>query len=137
MIKALIDTNVVLDALASREPFRADAEKIFLMAAEEEFHGFITANSITDIYYLTRKNVSEATAREAIRNLLQLFTVVDVRGEDCELALDSPIADYEDALVATCAARAEVDYIVTRDEDFLKNRAGVSIVSPGDLHNIY
>jgi len=73
MIKALIDTNVVLDALAAREPYRAEAERIFMLAAEEKFQGFVTANSITDIYYLIKKNTSEATAREALRNLLQVF----------------------------------------------------------------
>ena len=60
MIKALIDTNVVLDALAGREPFRAEAERIFMLAAEEKFQAFVTANSITDVYYLVRKNTSEA-----------------------------------------------------------------------------
>ena len=130
MIKALIDTNVVLDALASREPFREAAEKIFLLAAKEKFQGFITANSVTDIYYLVRKNVSEATAREAIRNLLQLFTVVDLRGEDCEAALDSPMRDYEDALAAVCAEKVEAEYIVTRDENFLHAAPTLPAMTP-------
>ncbi len=133
MIRALIDTNVVLDALASREPFRADAEKIFMLAAEEKLQAFVTANSITDIYYLIRKNVSDAAAREALRNLLQLFTVVGISGDDCEAALDSPIADYEDALAAVCAVKAGVDHIVTRDEDFLKAQAEPRIVLPATL----
>jgi predicted nucleic acid-binding protein len=133
MIKALIDTNVVLDALTSREPFRADAEKIFMLAAEEKLQAFVTVNSITDIYYLVRKNASETSAREAIRNLLQLFTVVDISGEDCETALDSFIADYEDALVAACAVKAGVEYIVTRDEEFLNSQTAVSVVSPSAL----
>ena len=130
MIKALIDTNVLLDAIASREPFRADAEKIFLLAAEERFQGFVTAGSITDIYYLIRKNVSEVLARDAVRNLLQLFSVVDITGKDCETALDSAITDYEDALVAACAAKAAVECIVTRDEDFLKAKIDISVISP-------
>ncbi len=129
MIKALIDTNVVLDALASHEPFRVDAEKLFMLAAGDKFHGAITANSVTEIYYLIRKKVSDAAARGAIWNLLQLFTVVDVSGKDCEAALDSPIVDYEDALVATCAAKAGMDYIVTRDEDFLQAESLIDIVS--------
>ncbi len=32
-MKVLIDTNVVIDALASREPWRESAEKIFIMVA--------------------------------------------------------------------------------------------------------
>lgn len=133
MIRALIDTNVVLDALASREPFREDAEKIFMLAAQEKFQGFIAANSITDLYYLVRKKVSEAAAREAIRNLLLLFTVVDICGEDCETALNAPIDDYEDALVAICAVKAGVDFIVTRNEEFLQAGVSVPAVIPADL----
>jgi len=133
MLKALIDTNVVLDALASREPFRAEAEKIFMLAAEEKFRGFVTANSITDIYYLVRKSVSDATAREALRKLFHLFTIVDISGEDCEAALESPSDDYEDALVANSAAKAGIDHIITRDADFLKTQAGVSVVAPAEF----
>jgi predicted nucleic acid-binding protein len=130
MIKALIDTNVVLDALAAREPFRAEAESIFMLAAKEKFQGLVTANSITDIYYLVRKNASEAIAREVLHNLLQLFAIVDINGKDCARALESPIEDYEDALVAVCASKIGADYIITRDEGFLQARSPVSVVAP-------
>ena len=130
MIKALIDTNVVLDALAAREPFRAEAERLFILAAEEKFQGFVTANSITDIYYLVRKHSSEATARETLRNLLQVFAVVDISGKDCEKALESAIDDFEDALVAVCASKMGADYIITRDAGFLQAQSPVPVVAP-------
>jgi len=133
MIKAVIDTNVVLDALAAREPFRAEAEMLFMLAAEEKFQGCITANSVTDIYYLVRKNASAAMAREAVRNLLQLFVVVDVSGKDCENALESTMDDYEDALVAICAAKIGADCIITRDEVFLRAQSPVPVVAPADF----
>jgi predicted nucleic acid-binding protein len=133
MIKALIDTNVVLDALAARDPFRAEAERIFMLAAEEKFQGFITANSITDIYYLVRKNTSETPAREALRNLLHIFAVVDINGKDCENALDSAIEDYEDALVAVCASKMDADCIITRDTDFLRQQPSIPVVTPAEF----
>jgi predicted nucleic acid-binding protein len=130
MIKALIDTNVLLDAVAAREPFRADAERIFLLAAGETFQGFVTANSVTDLYYLVRKNTSETTAREALRNLFQIFAVVDINGKDCENALESAIDDYEDALVAVCALKTSADAIITRDEGLLQAQSLVPAVTP-------
>jgi predicted nucleic acid-binding protein len=133
MIKALIDTNIVLDALASREPFRAEAEKIFMLAAEENFQGFVTANSITDIYYLVKKKNTEATAREALRNLFQVFTIVDINGMDCENALESPIDDYEDALVVACASKIDADCVITRDENFLQALSPVPVVAPAEF----
>ena len=136
MIKALIDTNVVLDALASREPFRVEAEKIFMLAAAEKFQAFVTANSITDVYYLVRKNTSEAMAREALRNLFQVFAVVDVRGKDCENALESVIGDYEDALAAVCASKIDADHIITRDEDFLQAQSPVPVATPAGFFKV-
>ena len=136
MIKALIDTNVVLDALAAREPFRAEAERIFMLAAEEKCQVFVTANSITDIYYLVRKNVSETIARETLRNVLLVFAIVDISGKDCEDALESPIDDYEDALVAVCAYKVGVDYIITRDEGFWQSQPPVPIVTPAGFLKI-
>ncbi len=46
-MKILVDTNVIIDALAAREPFREDAEAILLLAAEEQITGFVTGSSIT------------------------------------------------------------------------------------------
>ena len=49
-MKALIDTCIIIDALQSREPFKNDAESIFLRAANKQFDGFITAKSFVPIY---------------------------------------------------------------------------------------
>ncbi len=137
MTKVLVDTNIVLDALTGRKPFYENAEKILLLAAEEKIQGYITASSVTDIYYLVQKNVSDQKARQTLHNLFQLVMVIDVKGKDCEQALELPIEDYEDALIATCAARAKMDYLVTRDEAFLNASSLVRVVSPAQLLEIF
>ncbi len=129
-MKVLLDTNVLLDAIAARQPFCGDAQRIFLLAAQERFEGLLTANSVTDIYYVARKTLSDAQAREALRSLFQVFTVVDVRGADCEAALDSRIADYEDAVAVLCARKAGAECIITRDEGFLQAAPEPAAVSP-------
>jgi predicted nucleic acid-binding protein len=130
LLKALIDTNVILDAIAAREPFRQDAEKIILLAAEEEIEGCITANSAADIYYLARKHLSEKDTREALRRLFYIFSILDVRGDDCVTALDIPMEDFEDAIMTVCARRAEVDCVISRDNIFLKSDNTVPVTSP-------
>ncbi len=92
-MKVLLDINVVLYAIATREPFKDAAQRIVLLAAEEKFEGFITANCLTDIYYIARKSLSDADAREALRNLLQVFNVIDLCDTDCLAALDRAIMD--------------------------------------------
>lgn len=62
-MKIFVDTNIIIDALASRKPFFNDAEKIFVLAANERIEAFISASSVTDIYYILRKYTSESTTR--------------------------------------------------------------------------
>ena len=119
-MKLLVDTNIIIDALASRKPFAADAEKIFLLAAKEEIEAYIGASSITDIYYILRKYSSEEVSRSSLLRLCQIFRVLPVSASECVSALDSTIPDYEDALQEVCARASHLDCILTRDETFLK-----------------
>ena len=48
-MRILADTNVIIDALTSREPWNKSAEEIFLMAANHTIEMYITASSATSI----------------------------------------------------------------------------------------
>ena len=39
-MKALMDTCIIIDALQNRHPFCEEAQKIFLLCANDEFEGF-------------------------------------------------------------------------------------------------
>ena len=54
-MRVLVDTCVIIDALQSRVPFAEAAQKIFIYSANKQFEGYITAKSVTDIYYLTHR----------------------------------------------------------------------------------
>lgn len=115
-MKVLVDTNIIIDALTGREPFRETAEKIFMFAANQIEDLYITASSATDIYYLMRKHMhSSDQAKNAISKLFELFYILDVTSEDCRQALLLKLKDYEDAVVSYCAIRNQIDYIVTRN----------------------
>ena len=116
-MKILVDTNVIIDALTSREPWNESAEKIFIMAANNIVDMYITASSTTDIYYLVRKHLHNAeTARQVMGKLYSLVGILEVKEEDCVDALVSPITDYEDAVVEQVARRTGVECIVTRNQ---------------------
>lgn len=133
MIKAMLDSNVILDALTSREPFNEHAEQLFLMAANDDYDGCITANSMTDIYYLVCKSADMTVAKRALQNLLQLYTIVAVNSDDCEDALEGPIEDFEDSLVAVCARKVQAEYIISRDKAFLRADSPVPVIEPKDF----
>ena len=132
-MRVLFDTCVVLDALQAREPFRAEAEKLFLLVANERLGGVLTAKSITEIYYLTHQLThSDQRTREILLNLLSLFDLADTTGNDCRQVLLSELSDYEDAVMVEAAVREELDCIVTRNQrDYRK--AACKIVSPAEL----
>lgn len=135
-MKALLDTCIVVDALQSRQPFAADAQKIFLLAANNRFIGCITAKSATDIYYLTHRCThSDKQSRAVLNKLFTLFEVLDTAGIDCRHAIPSPVGDYEDAVMIETAARCEIDCIVTRNIcDYVKSR--VKVLSPEEFINV-
>lgn len=119
-MNVLIDTNVILDAMLSRSPFSEAARTLFIWAAEEKINACITASSVTDIYYLLQKHLHDKEkCRQEISKILTLFHIIEVSGTDCEKALELTMSDYEDALLATCAKRSKIEYIITRNvKDF-------------------
>jgi len=133
-MRILLDTNVVLDAIAQRKPFYLDAQKIINFVLDNKLEGHITANSITDIYYIARKYLNQTELRNAMRSLFSVFSIIDVLGSDCHKALDFPLNDYEDALLVVCGGKAVIDYIITRDEEFLHEaNLPIPVISPHDF----
>jgi predicted nucleic acid-binding protein len=119
-MKVLLDTNIIVDNLALREPHHKYAKEIFNLIAKKRIAGYVNTSSVTDIYYILRKTFSDTDSRKKIRVLLDLLHTVEVTKADCFAALDSPIKDFEDALVAICADKENLDFIITRDIEFLK-----------------
>lgn len=131
-LKIAFDTNVLLDTILNR-PGRAEAVRLMYAVSEEKIAGIVSANSITDVYYTSRKGIGDAAARNAILDILSIFDVTPVDGEVCSIALNEPMTDYEDAVLAVCAAREQADYIVTRDQAFLAAPSPVPSMTPTDL----
>ncbi len=122
-MKALMDTCIIIDALQNRQPFCEDAQKIFLLCANDEFEGFLTAKAITDIYYLTHRYLhNDKATREIIVKLCKLFSIVDTSSLDIINALSSEVSDFEDAVMIESALRYGTDCIVTRNvKDYSKS----------------
>jgi predicted nucleic acid-binding protein len=114
-MRVLLDSNVILDVLLAREPWVAEASDVWRGCLSGAIQGYITATSVTDIYYLSRRQVGHARAIAAIAECLSAFQVLAVAGRDLELAIERSGTDFEDDLQAVVAERAGLDAIVTRD----------------------
>ena len=132
-MKALIDTCVVVDVLQNRKPFSEDAKSIFLLCANKQFEGFLTAKSITDIYYLThRQTHSDALTRDILSKLCELFCLLDTTALDIRKAISAETTDFEDALMIETAISNHIDCIVTRNTNDYK-KALIPVYEPKEF----
>ncbi len=132
-MRTVIDTCVIVDALQSREPFCKEAQSIFLLCANRQFEGFLTAKAITDIYYLThRQTHSDKATRDVLTKLCALFVLLDTTALDIRKAISAEISDFEDAVMVETAVRSGADCIVTRNtKDYAK--AQIAVCTPEEF----
>ena len=136
-MKVLLDTNVIVDVLQSREPWYRQGQAIFLAVANREITGCITAKEAADIHFFSRKQFAgqenvDGKARDVLAKLFALFEVLDSLAEDCQNALGIDNGDYEDAMMMATASRSGVDYIVTRNAAHFET-GSVPACSPEDF----
>ena len=113
----MCDTNVIVDVLLEREPFVRDSYDVLNLCEKRRIDGFISASSVTDIYYLVRKYThSTEYAYKAVGKLLEIMNVCSVTNDDVLTAFRQRAKDFEDCLMATCAKAIHCDCIVTRNK---------------------
>ena len=114
--KILIDTNVLIDYLLEREPFFEDAKKVILSCTNGETKGCIAAHSLSNMFFILRKDYDAKERREVLLNLCKIF---DVEGIDKAKLIsglqNENFSDFEDCRQMECAKAYEADYIVTRN----------------------
>ena len=71
-------------------------------------------------------------ARAALRQLLAIFEIAAVNRSVLEQALQSGIADFEDAVLEQSARLVAADCIVTRDSKHFQ-KSSVPVLDPAEL----
>jgi predicted nucleic acid-binding protein len=135
MKRVLIDTNVILDIALKRQPFFDSSSEFFYLIDLDKIAGFVTATTITDIYYISKKETNSETAIHFISGLLDIVDIVGVDKEVIVNALHSGMKDFEDAVQVSAAEYNEIRIIVTRNKaDF--NGCGLEIFTPDEFIKI-
>jgi predicted nucleic acid-binding protein len=127
-----IDTNVLIDVLAKREPFYADSAQIWTLAEEGQIKGFISVISFNNIYYVVRRLRTRQAANHMMVLLRDLFTPVPLDKQIIDQAIDSGFKDLEDAIQYFSAVRAESNCIVSRDTDAFP-QSDLPVLTPAEL----
>lgn len=129
----LIDTNVLLDELEKREPFYEASDKVLSLCASKQIKGYIALHSVSNIFYILRKNYSAENRRSLILGILKFLQVANVSHKNVRRALErSNFTDFEDCLQDECAKQIHADYIITRNTmDF--SASSIPAITPSDF----
>ena len=77
-MKLLLDTNILLDIALKRQPFVIQAAQVLTTAQHQKFPLYMTATTITDLFYIVRKAKGKDIALAFIEDLLQYVDVAAV-----------------------------------------------------------
>jgi predicted nucleic acid-binding protein len=118
-VKVLFDTNIILDFALQRQPWFTDSEQIIYFAEQKHILGYVSASTVSDIYYIIRKSKGKELALEFIVNLTIVCQIAAVDSLVISMALNVNFKDFEDAIQYSTAVINNLDAIVTRNpQDF-------------------
>lgn len=110
-----VDTGIILDVLAKREPFYKAAAILFSHVERGELKACVSSLTFANLFYILRKELSAPKAVEALKKLRQLVTVLPVDDKIAAHALDGGFTDFEDALQYHTALSKGIPCLITRN----------------------
>ena len=131
-MKLLIDANILLDVLQSREPHVHTSSVIWKLCETERAKGYVSALTFANLVYIMRKELEPKKIDEILQALSLIFEFVDFSVADLSHAAELRWDDFEDAIQSVTATRVHADYIITRNvRDF--KRSKVIVFTPSEL----
>jgi len=131
-MRVVLDTNIILDIALRREPHFLDSSGVFMKIDSSVVYGFVTATTITDIYYISKKEKGHQVSIDFITNLIEIIDVIGIDRRVIIESLLSKIADFEDAVQSVSSFLNNIDYIITRNQkDF--SESSVKAITPKEF----
>jgi predicted nucleic acid-binding protein len=123
MKKLLIDTNIVIDLLAKREPYYPGSAGLFSLADKKKVKLSVSSLTFANTNYTLLKAKKPVEAKSILRKFKLLVDVLPLDDKIIGLALnDTDFEDFEDGLQYFSAIENNQDVIITRNlTDFKKS----------------
>ena len=115
MEKVFIDTDIILDVLAKREPHFKFAAHLLSLADTGKIKIGVSSLTFSNLNYMLSKQFGSAEARKFLVRFKTLVQVLTVDDKIIELALGSNFKDYEDAIQYYCAINNNYKTLLTRN----------------------
>ena len=132
-MRVLADTNIILDILQNRQPF-FKASYVSLQLALKKCTVYISATTVTDVVYITRRFFNNSTEqKKVLADFFSQFKICSVKNKQLKQAFSSEMPDFEDAVQAFCARKNRISYIITRNTKDYKF-SPVKAIEPSDFN---
>ncbi len=128
-MRLLIDTNILLDMVLKRKNCDISME-LFRKIRTYKAEAYITASSVTDLFYIIRKEMhSTEQAYVIMENILKLTAILSVTENDVQEAFAFKWKDFEDCVQYVTGKNNHINYIVTANQKDYKN-ATLPVLTP-------
>lgn len=133
MNSLFIDTDVIIDFLADRQPFSREAAILFTLADQKKVRTFTSSLTYSNLYYVLRRFETHAKVISKLKDISNFISILKVDDLVVRNALQSGFSDFEDGLQYFCALDFKhIDAIITRNVKDYKNSA-LPVLTPGDF----
>ncbi len=113
--KIFLDANILLDFTLKREKFEI-SKQLIQCIIDGEFQAFVTPSIVHITGYWLSKSYGNNKAKKILLELLTDIQVIDCNHTVTINALNSAMADIEDALQYYTALHHKMDFFITRDK---------------------
>jgi predicted nucleic acid-binding protein len=127
-MRIFVDANIILDVLLEREDFFEESKEVMALCKLQK--SALAPHTISNIFFITRKDFTAKERKEILLNILEYINIVPTGKYQVVQALkNDKIEDFEDALQLECAREFNADFIVSRDTDGFAN-TDIEVITP-------
>ena len=126
MIKLFVDSDIILDLLAQREPHYIHAARLFTLIDQKKIIAYTSPLIFANLHYLLKKQTSNLSALKSLRKLKTLINILPIDERVIEQSLNSEFNDIEDAIQYFTAVNNGIALIITRNKtDYKRSKIDV------------
>ena len=132
-MNVFIDTNVIIDLLAKREPFYHESLQLFSLADSNQIKLTVSALSLVNTHYILNDVMKLKDGRSILGKFKVLVESSALNDKVIDLALnDLKFKDFEDGIQYYTALDSKANSIITRNlKDFKHSK--IPVMSPKEF----
>lgn len=126
--KLFLDVNIILDYTLERPGELKEIESLFELAEEEKVELYISESVIATVMYFLQKSKLDALA--IVRELSSVVHFIPFKKDVLYSSLEA-YKDLEDGLLYFLAAKANMNYFLTRNtKDYVFTLPSLPVITP-------